>query len=110
MINTTPKTTTTVGTGQNTSVYLGKSLISGLTSFAQNITSSSGDLESKLTKYNDDLTDLTEDMTKLDKRIEIIRARYVTQFSAMDKAVAGLKNTETYLDNMMESWRAALKQ
>ena len=110
VINTTPKTTTTVGTGQNTSVYLGKSLISGLTSFAQNITSSSGDLESKLTKYNDDLTDLTEDMTKLDKRIEIIRARYVTQFSAMDKAVAGLKNTETYLDNMMESWRAALKQ
>ena len=110
LISSTPIATVTVGSGQNTKVYLGKSLITELGSFATNITASNGDLEAKIAKYNDDLDDLTDDLTALDKRIEVLRSRYVTQFAAMDKAVASLKTTETYLDNMMESWRASLKQ
>ena len=110
VIGNNPITTVTVGSGQSTKVYLGKSLITGLSSFASNITASDSDLEAKIAKYNDDLDDLTEDLTALDKRIEVLRSRYVTQFASMDKAVASLKTTETYLDNMMESWRASLKQ
>ena len=110
LISSAPITTVTVGSGQNTKVYLGKSLITELGSFATNITASNGDLEAKIAKYNDDLDDLNDDLTALDKRIEVIRSRYVTQFAAMDKAVASLKTTETYLDNMMESWKASLKQ
>ena len=110
MISNTPVTTTTIGSTQDTQIFIGKSLVTELETFADEITSSDGDLESKIAKYNDDITDLSEDLVKLDKRIEAARARYVSQFAAMDKAVASLKNTETYLDNMMESWRATLKQ
>ena len=110
VISNIPITTRTIGSSQDTQVFIGKSLVTELGTFAKEITSSDGDLESKITKYNDDITDLSEDLVKLDKRIEAARARYVSQFAAMDKAVASLKNTETYLDNMMESWRATLKQ
>ena len=41
--------------------------------------------------------------------MESLRARYISQYAAMDAAVAQLKSTETALTNMMDSWRASLE-
>ena len=67
------------------------------------------DLNTKIQRYNDDLTNYDEELADLDTRIESIRARYVTRFAAMETAVASFKKTGESLDHMMDSWQASLK-
>ena len=95
--------------GADTNIYVGKSLFETLDSFASSVLSTSGDLQNKITSYNEDLAEYDAKMARLDEHIESIRARHVAEFSAMNSAVASLKETEKTLDNMMESWKASLK-
>ena len=95
--------------GADTTIYMGRSLIDTLSDYAATILDSTGQLEDKITTYNDDLTDYDDSLDKLDLRIEALRARYVSNFSAMDRAVAGLKETEAALDNLMEAWKGSMK-
>ena len=36
--------------------------------------------------------------------MDVIRERYLEQFSAMETAVTSLKGTGEYLENMVKSW------
>lgn len=100
---------TTSGSGADATIYVGKSLIESLSDFASDVLALNSDLNTKIQRYNDDLTSYDEELTDLDSRIESIRERYVTRFAAMEAAVAGFKKTGESLDNMMDSWQASLK-
>lgn len=97
------------GSGADATIYVGKSLIESLSDFASDVLALNSDLNTKIQRYNDDLTSYDEELTDLDSRIESIRERYVTRFAAMEAAVAGFKKTGESLDNMMDSWQASLK-
>ncbi len=102
------KLTITSG-GTDTKIYVGKSLYETLDGFADSVLASSSDLQTKITGYNDDLSRYEDDLVALDESIARLRLRHEAQFAAMNAAVASLKKTETALDNMMESWKAGLK-
>ena len=95
--------------GADTKIYVGKSLFESLDDFSRDVLASSGDLQQKITSYNEDLSDYDEDIAALDESIARLRARHEAQFAAMNAAVASLKETEKALDNMMEAWKAGLK-
>ena len=95
--------------GTDTTIYVGKSLFESLDDFSRDVLASSGDLQQKITSYNEDLSDYDEDIAALDESIARLRARHEAQFAAMNAAVASLKETEKALDNMMEAWKAGLK-
>ena len=97
------------GSGADATIYVGKSLIESLSDFATNVLALNSDLNTKIQRYNDDLTGYDEELTDLDTRIESIRARYVTRFAAMETTVASFKKTGESLDHMMDSWQASLK-
>jgi len=43
-------------------------------------------------------------LTALDTRSGKLRAQYNTKFTAMEKAISALKNTGTYLTNLVAQW------
>ena len=98
---------TKIGNGADASIFVGKSLIESLSDFTKEVLASSGDLDLKIDRYNDDLAGYESDLSALDDRIEALRARHVKQFAAMESAVASLKETGESLDNMMEAWKAS---
>jgi len=98
-----------VNTGNSSTIYVGTSLIEKIDDFATGILALNSDLGQKIARYNEDLSTYEEELSNLDVRIESIRARYVTQFAAMESAVASLKETGKSLENMMDAWRAGLQ-
>ena len=97
------------GNGADAKIYVGTSLIEKISNFASDVLALNSDLGLKITRYNEDLSDYETALADLDTRIESMRARYVTQFAAMESAVASLKETGKSLDNMMDAWRASLQ-
>jgi len=96
------------GNGADTNIYIGTSLLDSLLDFADSVIGTNSQIAAKLQSYNDDLTDYDTQLAELDTRIAAVRSRYVTQFSAMERAVTALKETGTGLENMMDAWRASL--
>jgi flagellar hook-associated protein 2 len=73
-------------------------------SFTDGIKSTS--LRSALTFYNDkeikkQIDDYTEDLSTLEDKLASIENRYYKQFSAMEKAMAGLNSQSSYLASML---------
>jgi len=97
------------GSGADATIHVGKSLIENLSEFATDVLALNSDLNTKIQRYNDNLTSYDDEMADLDSRIESIRARYVTRFAAMETVVASFKKTGESLDHMMDSWQASLK-
>ena len=97
------------GGGLDTNVYIGTSLLDSLRSFSQNIVKTGSDLNTKITRYNADLTKYADQLTSLDESVAATRARYVAKFAAMDKVSASMKKTGESLTNMMEAWKATMK-
>ena len=48
--------------GADTSIYVGKSLFESLNDFSRDVLASSSDLQTKITNYNDDLSEYDEDL------------------------------------------------
>ena len=103
-------TITKTGNGASTNIFIGTSLIESLKNFSTNVLNSTADLATKLTQYRKDLTDYDDRLADLDIRIAGVRSTYAARFAAMESAVTSLKSTETSIKNMMDSWRASLKQ
>ena len=97
------------GGGMDTNVYIGTSLLDSLRTFSQNIVKTGSDLNTKITRYNDDLIKYSDQLTSLDESVAATRARYVAKFNAMDKVSASMKKTGESLTNMMEAWKATMK-
>lgn len=100
---------TLLGGGQDTDIYLGKSLLDMIRDFADPIISSTSAITSRIGNYNDEVKDYRIDLQELNERIAKSRERYTKQFSDMNSAVTGFKKTEELLTNFQEAWKASLK-
>ena len=85
-------------------VYVGESMLDKMDSYIENILSSSGDIERRKSTLNQDLTDIDDGLLDINRKVDVIRERYLEQFSAMESAVTSLKGTSEYLENMVKSW------
>jgi len=101
---------TLLGGGQDTDIYIGKSLLDMIRDFAEPIISSTSDITTRIGNYNDDVADYKIDLLELKERIEKSRERYTKQFSDMNSAVTGFKKTEELLTNFQEAWKASLSR
>jgi flagellar capping protein FliD len=63
-----------------------------------------GDLDTKIETYEDDFKEYTLKLEKLEEDMAAKRALYQQKFTAMDQAIAGFKETQTFLTNMMAGW------
>ena len=85
-------------------VYVGESMLDRMDAYIENILSSSGDIERRKNSLNQDLTDIDDGLLDINRKVDVIRERYLEQFSAMESAVTNLKGTGEYLENMVKSW------
>ena len=86
------------------SVYIGESMLDKMDLYIENILSSSGEIERRKNTLNQDLTDIDDGIMDINRKVDVIRERYLEQFSAMESAVTSLKGTGEYLENMIKSW------
>jgi len=89
-------------------IYMGRSLVSQLEQYVDTLLARNNNIDTLISRYNNDLADFDDQLAALDTRMSTLRERYVTQFSAMETLVSSMKNTEKTLDNMMESWKGMM--
>ena len=58
---------------------------------------------------NSDEQSISDDQKKLDSEMEAMKARYLSQFTAMQSLLDATKANQSSLTNMMSSWTAAMK-
>ena len=85
-------------------VYVGESMLDKMDTYIENILSSSGDIERRKSSLNKDLSEIDDGLLDINRKVDVIRERYLEQFSAMETAVTSLKGTGEYLENMVKSW------
>ncbi len=85
-------------------VYIGESMLDKMDAYIENILSSSGDIERRKSSLNKDLSEIDDGILDINRKVDVIRERYLEQFSAMETAVTSLKGTGEYLENMVKSW------
>ena len=85
-------------------VYVGESMLDRMDAYIENILSSSGDIERRKSSLNKDLSEIDDGLLDINRKVDVIRERYLEQFSAMETAVTSLKGTGEYLENMVKSW------
>ena len=85
-------------------VYIGESMLDKMDAYIENILSSSGDIERRKSSLNKDLSEIDDGLLDINRKVDVIRERYLEQFSAMETAVTSLKGTGEYLENMIKSW------
>ena len=105
--DTTGVTLTTAQSTANANVYVGRSLLNTLNNYLTVVLSSEtgyGDLDTKIETYQGDFKEYTLKLEKLEEDMAAKRALYQQKFTAMDQAIAGFKETQTFLTNMMAGW------
>ena len=101
---------TTSAGADDTTLYIGRSLLDTLTSFTSQILSTTGDIADKISDLNTNLSQYQQDKSALDNRMDSLKERYNEQFGAMEAAIAAMKSTETTITNMMEAWKGSMKK
>ena len=101
---------TLLGGGQDTNIYIGKSLLEIVREFAEPIISTTSAVSTRINNYNNEVAEYKIDLEELNQRIEQSRLRYTKQFSDMNSAVTGFKKTEELLTNFQEAWKASLSR
>ena len=84
----------------NVGISLKQKVSSLLTSFLDK----GGDIDKRSTQFSEDLGEAEASLTSLDDQQEIIRQRYVEQFTAMEQVVTKLKSTSEYITTIMKAW------
>lgn len=108
--NASGLTLTVEGSGANTTVRLGRSLLEKLQSFASTNLAFGNDIDERISDYNEDISNYTKALSDFGKQMDNLRDQYVTQFAAMDAAVASLNRTKESLDMMMDGWRGSMSR
>ena len=88
---------------------LGRSLLEKLQSFASTNLAFGNDIDERISDYNEDISNYTKALSDFGKQMDNLRDQYVTQFAAMDAAVASLNRTKESLVMMMDVWRGSMK-
>ena len=92
------------GSGANATIYYGDSFIDRMTNYIDEILNSSNSiLTNRVTRLNKEVSNQNVELSDLNTQFESIRSRYVSQFTAMEKAVTSLKSTGEYLTNLFEA-------
>ena len=92
------------GLGANATVFYGQSLIEKLTTFlTDTLNTSSGQLSTRETTINKEVTDQSALLVDLNSQMKSLRERYIQQFTSMEQAVTSLKSTGEYLTNLFEA-------
>ena len=99
----TPSTTDAIS---NAKIFVGTSILDQVATYVDSILASSGDLSTRESTLDDQLTDYQIELEDIEAKTDGIRDRYMSQFSAMETAVTSLKGTGDYLTNMIESWNS----
>lgn len=79
--------------------------MSSIDTTLSSILSYNGDISNRISNLNDSLKDFKDEKTQLDVRMERISDRYKRQFASMEMTIAGLKETGSYLDQMLKQER-----
>ena len=98
---------TTAQSSATANVYVGRSLTDTLNNYLEVILSSEtgyGDIDTKIETFEDDFKEYTLKLEKLEDDMAAKRVLYQQKFTAMDQAIAGFKETQTFLTNMMAGW------
>ena len=92
------------GLGADATIYYGQSLIEKLTSFlTKTLNTSSGQLSTRETTINKEVTNQSELLVDLNTQMESLRNRYIQQFTSMEQAVTSLKSTGEYLTGLFDA-------
>ncbi len=83
-------------------IYFGKSLMTQIDTSLSNFLSFNGDIANRLSNLNEKLGDFRDQKTSLDERMDRLTDRYTLQFTSMEQAIAGMKETGNYLDQMLK--------
>ena len=67
------------------------------------LNTSSGQLSTRETTINQEVSDQSDLLADLNTQMESLRSRYIQQFTAMEQAVTSLKSTGEYLTNLFET-------
>ena len=88
-----------------TEVRYGKSFLTSLeTMLEAALTRGANSLTEREDQLTSRVTEATDEITALDARATLLERRYLQRFTAMETAIAGLKSTGTYLDNLVAQW------
>lgn len=92
----------TAGT-DNQSIYgtASRGIAGDVSVLIHDMTKTTGTITSVLTNAADDLSDYEDKLADLDARMEKVRDRYVTQFSAMQTIVDQMNSTRDYLEQQL---------
>jgi len=74
-----------------------------LAEFLQSKLSSTGEFAARDARIASKRRDLAKQSDALDARMEVIQARYLKQFTALDSMLAQLQSTSTYLSQQLTS-------
>lgn len=88
-----------------TEVRYGKSFLSALETMLDTaLNSGSNSISERERQLSSRATEATERLEFLDARAALLEKRYLARFTAMETAIAGLRSTGTYLDNLVAQW------
>ena len=96
------------GTDASATVYIGRSVAQSVIDFTTEMLKTSGKIETKISTLNTGIADDDLELTKLDERMDTVRSRYVSRFSAMEAVSNQMRQTGEALTNMMDAWRSSL--
>jgi len=86
-------------------VRYGKSFLSSLESLLDTaLSSGANSLTERETQLTVRVTEATTQIEELETRQTTLEQRYLTRFTAMETAIAGLKSTGAYLTNLVAQW------
>jgi len=91
----------------NTDIYMGRSILSSLSNYIDDILMMNGDIDKKIVTLETNIDSLVEDQEALDLHIENQRSLYVEKFTAMQTAVSSFNKTGEFLDNLIASWNSS---
>ena len=89
---------------ESSQINVGISLKQKVSSLLTSFLDKGGDIDKRSTQFSEDLGEAEASLTSLDDQQEIIRQRYVEQFTAMEQVVTKLKSTSEYITTIMKAW------
>lgn len=83
-------------------IYYGESLLSKIDDSLTQLLTFNGDIETRIDSLRENLRDIPDRQQKLEDRVEKLTQRYAMQYSNMEGAVAGLRDTGDMIAQMLE--------
>ena len=83
-------------------IYYGESLLSKIDDNLAQLLTFNGDIETRIDSLRENLRDIPDRQQKLEDRVAKLTQRYAMQYSNMEGAVAGLKDTGDMISQMLE--------